>query len=290
MLRWDTGLVHICQLRLLAPAVPARIRCKQRLYSRWWRSSQLQSGGDRQLLVQCAATRVRESIVAIVARWPISRRCPAWIWNFGVFRRLGYGHLLSHSRSHGASRAAERGPRGRVVALRYSWLAKNSPSLNATACKWHSDLGFTQSLGVRGEVSEVQERAGHFATQLFDALQGGAWERAASLFDLTELAAFQRFQLEEFLGRFRDVTKEGGELARYIADPFLLPPQIAARPVIGWPALGTVQRLVELSPTLFFARYLEVGRKPSVTLPCLGAWLPSRLKGPTCFMSFTAEI
>jgi hypothetical protein len=110
-------------------------------------------------------------------------------------------------------------------------------------------------------VSEVQERAGHFATQLFEALHGGAWERAAALFDPSELAAFQRFQLEEFLGHFRDATKEGEDLARYIADPFLLLPQIAARPVIGWPALGTVQHLVDLSPTVFFARYLEVAQE-----------------------------
>ena len=110
-------------------------------------------------------------------------------------------------------------------------------------------------------MSEVQERAGFIATQLFTALQSGAWERAVALFDLTELAAFRRFQLEEFLGRFRDATKEGDDLARYIADPFLLLPQIAARQVIGWPALGTVQHLVDLSPTLFFARYLEVAQE-----------------------------
>ena len=110
-------------------------------------------------------------------------------------------------------------------------------------------------------MSEIQVQAGQFATQLFETLQIGAWERAAAMFELTQLAAFQRFQLEEFLGRFRDATKEGEDVARYIADPFLLLPQIAARKVIGWPAFGTVQHLVELPPTLFYARYLEVAQE-----------------------------
>ena len=82
-------------------------------------------------------------------------------------------------------------------------------------------------------MGESEQKAQKIATQLFEGLQGRAWDLAAALYDLSA-------QLDNFLSRFRDEVKEGEDLSPYIVDPFLLLPRVGTRPVIGWPAIGSI--------------------------------------------------
>jgi hypothetical protein len=103
--------------------------------------------------------------------------------------------------------------------------------------------------------------AQEFATQLFEALRDRAWKRVAAMYDQTELTRFRQLQLEQFLSLFSDARGEGEDLVPYITDPFLIIPHIGSRPVTGWPALGTIQQFVDLSPVDFLAAYLEVSQE-----------------------------
>lgn len=110
-------------------------------------------------------------------------------------------------------------------------------------------------------MSETEQRAQKIATQLFEALQSRAWDRAAAMYDLPELGAFKKAQLENFLSLFRDEVKEGEDPVPYIVDPFLLLPRVGERPVIGWPPVGSIQQLADLSPPSFFALYLNAAQE-----------------------------
>jgi hypothetical protein len=110
-------------------------------------------------------------------------------------------------------------------------------------------------------MSAKEQKARNIAMQLFAELQHREWVRVAARYDHSELAAFKRAQLENFLSLFTDTSKDGEDLARYVVDPFLLLPEIGSHSVIGWPAIGTIQQLVDLSPPSFFALYLEVAQE-----------------------------